>query len=251
MVEKFEKLYKAQDIILNFIANLEEKELYLTGGTALNRFYLDGRYSEDLDFFTLDKTETAVVSIAKITKNLIKNFKNITVDVDSKYFKRLYADDGLKIDLVADRVPQVFKPILINGVYVDTMEEIFLNKLDALYSRSAIRDVYDLFSIVNSKKIDIEKALVNFDVKSANELNLVIEHVLNFDYEYFLKLYPKDAMSTIEMISPDKFENFKNEYKNVFTSTFEPFLSKDNIIFRNIFEKETISKIKKSIDLQA
>ena len=44
------KLYPFQDEIFGAINSLEVN-LYLTGGTALSRFYLNHRYSDDLDFF--------------------------------------------------------------------------------------------------------------------------------------------------------------------------------------------------------
>ena len=49
-LNRYEKLYKLQDKVLNIVNSLEN-EFYLTGGTALHRFYYNFRYSEDLDFF--------------------------------------------------------------------------------------------------------------------------------------------------------------------------------------------------------
>ncbi len=55
-----EILYPLQDRILSFAATFED--LYLTGGTALARFYLQHRFSDDLDLFikvrTADDLET-------------------------------------------------------------------------------------------------------------------------------------------------------------------------------------------------
>ncbi len=45
-----EKLYPLQNKVLSII-QASGAEFYLTGGTALSRFYLQHRYSEDLDFF--------------------------------------------------------------------------------------------------------------------------------------------------------------------------------------------------------
>jgi predicted nucleotidyltransferase component of viral defense system len=49
-VKDYSKLYLMQDKFLPFMHNLG-LPFYLTGGTALGRFYLNHRYSEDLDFF--------------------------------------------------------------------------------------------------------------------------------------------------------------------------------------------------------
>ena len=44
------KLYPLQDRVLRIIET-QNQGFYLTGGTALSRFYLNHRYSDDLDFF--------------------------------------------------------------------------------------------------------------------------------------------------------------------------------------------------------
>jgi predicted nucleotidyltransferase component of viral defense system len=46
----YNKLYLLQDKFLTWF-RLFQLPFYLTGGTALGRFYLNHRYSEDLDFF--------------------------------------------------------------------------------------------------------------------------------------------------------------------------------------------------------
>ena len=47
------KLYNVQDQVLKDFFTVEHS-FYLTGGTALNRFYKEIRFSEDLDFFSND-----------------------------------------------------------------------------------------------------------------------------------------------------------------------------------------------------
>jgi hypothetical protein len=46
----YSKIYNLQDQFLAWFAE-QSTPFYLTGGTALGRFYLNHRYSEDLDFF--------------------------------------------------------------------------------------------------------------------------------------------------------------------------------------------------------
>ena len=45
-----DKLYPVQDKVLHIVEN-SNAEFYLTGGTALGRFYLQHRHSDDLDLF--------------------------------------------------------------------------------------------------------------------------------------------------------------------------------------------------------
>ena len=46
----YPELYKLQDKVFEALKG-NYGSLYLTGGTALSRFYLHHRYSDDLDFF--------------------------------------------------------------------------------------------------------------------------------------------------------------------------------------------------------
>jgi len=45
-----DKLYLLQNEILTIVQS-KRKGFYLTGGTALSRFYLEHRFSDHLDFF--------------------------------------------------------------------------------------------------------------------------------------------------------------------------------------------------------
>ena len=51
-----DKLYPFQDGILKIVKELE-LPFYLTGGTALSRFYYNHRFSDDLDLFVNDDSE--------------------------------------------------------------------------------------------------------------------------------------------------------------------------------------------------
>ena len=46
-----EQLYVLQDEVMRAVFS-RQLGFYLTGGTALSRFHLNHRYSDDLDFFT-------------------------------------------------------------------------------------------------------------------------------------------------------------------------------------------------------
>ena len=61
------KLYPLQDRVFE-VASLYEDAIYLTGGTALARFFFEHRLSEDLDFFTLgdDLRRIAMDLIARL-----------------------------------------------------------------------------------------------------------------------------------------------------------------------------------------
>jgi len=102
-------LYPAQDLILSLCS--EYKYLYLTGGTALARFYLNHRLSEDLDFFiqVLDEDTEEVIEQQKKTEHYADDlagkisryfpvFGRSSGDLYSKFYVKLEGFD-LKIDV--------------------------------------------------------------------------------------------------------------------------------------------------------
>ena len=68
----YKELYSLQDKVLAVIFQ-EQSEFYLTGGTCLSRFYIEKRYSDDLDFFT-NQSPRYSFEIKKI-KKVIRNIK--------------------------------------------------------------------------------------------------------------------------------------------------------------------------------
>src|SRR5450759_3603027 len=68
----YRKLYRIPDKLLLALKQVMSS-FYLTGGTALGRFYLNHRYSEDLDFF-INKSVIFNSLIKDIEKVLINKF---------------------------------------------------------------------------------------------------------------------------------------------------------------------------------
>jgi len=145
------KLYKVQDHVIQALKE-ELKGFYLTGGTALGRFYLDHRYSEDLDFFTNADTDFA----SKVNRIYRKLKTDFTVDEGPSLITDSYAriylkgNDNLKIDLV-NNVPERWGPLNdFEGTWIDNPANILSNKLGALMSRDEPKDVFDIVSIASS-----------------------------------------------------------------------------------------------------
>ena len=108
--DHYELLYALQDRVLGTVFP-EFGEFYLSGGTALGRFILHHRHSDDLDLFTHqvagfgDRTRLMLGSLRKAAPGA-----NVELSVDAREFKRaLIQENGvlLKLDLVADRVPRI------------------------------------------------------------------------------------------------------------------------------------------------
>ncbi|MBM4456759.1 MAG: nucleotidyl transferase AbiEii/AbiGii toxin family protein [Chloroflexi bacterium] len=141
------QLYPLQNRVFD-VARLYRDALYLTGGTALARFFFEHRLSEDLDFFTIgdDLRYIATDLIARLEgRSLIVNVERLEV-----YFARFYvaqADVQLKIEfareyhLVDDLIETA------HGVYVNSLADIGANKISAFEDRAEIKDIIDLYYI--------------------------------------------------------------------------------------------------------
>jgi predicted nucleotidyltransferase component of viral defense system len=147
----YKDLYDLQDKILSIVFN-EKTSFYLSGGTALSRFYLLHRYSDDLDFFTHD---TVIFSeLFRIVYNKIKSHcKMVSIDVDSRDFKRILITEDtvkLKVDFISDKIQRIGLPVLIHNNYIDSIRNILSNKICAILDRDAERDIVDLIYISKS-----------------------------------------------------------------------------------------------------
>jgi predicted nucleotidyltransferase component of viral defense system len=145
----YRKLYRTQDKILPAIMPVLSS-FYLTGGTALGRFYLNHRYSEDLDFF-MNKDDSFHSSIKEIEKVLFTKFsvlRNQSVVYDD--FVRYYIEDEesvLKIEFVNDIPYRCGFPNLYMYGLIDTPLNILTNKLTAIVGRDEPKDVFDIYTL--------------------------------------------------------------------------------------------------------
>jgi predicted nucleotidyltransferase component of viral defense system len=145
----YRKLYRIQDKIL-LVLKPVLASFYLTGGTALGRFYLNHRYSEDLDFF-LNKSDTfssEVKTIERVLENKFSLLKSQSIVYDD-YVRYYIEDEGmtLKIEFVNDIAYRCGVPNIYQYGFIDTPLNILTNKLTAIVSRDEPKDVFDICSL--------------------------------------------------------------------------------------------------------
>lgn len=161
--EKFytESLYPFQDGVLKLVNELKTP-FYLTGGTALSRFYFNHRYSDDLDFFC-NQNPAYVEGVQEIFEGLIKASQSGQFSIEpsktirDRDFTQIYlrrADVVLKLDMVNDVAPH-FGDLETHPVLgsVDSWQNILSNKVTAL-SRLEIKDFIDLWTIAMHRQFD-------------------------------------------------------------------------------------------------
>ncbi len=208
----YRKLYRIQDKVLLALKPVLS-DFYLTGGTALGRFYLNHRYSEDLDFF-LNKSEAFHFLIRGIEKALISNFsllKEESIVFDD--FVRFYIEEEqsvLKIEFVNDIAYRCGIPNRYEYGYIDTPLNILTNKLTAIATRDEPKDVFDIYALARQysfnwldvfieaknkaiiNEIDVEKRIKSFPVPLFLEADW---HVLPVDI--------KEITNAIQTIADD------------------------------------------------
>lgn len=162
----YEALYSFQDEALETVFE-EAFGFYLTGGTALSRFYFHHRYSDDLDFFSHD-LHSFSDAFRLIYEKVQAKWPELRVEVDARDFKRLrLARDGLplKMDFVADRIPRIGLPVCFGNISVDTIRNILSNKICAILGRDEARDIADLICISRERSFSWPEVFADAEKK--------------------------------------------------------------------------------------
>ena len=129
------------------------KKFYLSGGTALAEFYLHHRYSEDLDFFT--SQELNLNELKKFV-NLVAA-KNQVEQVEFQHGFGLYSfflhqkEAVYKIDFGQYPFEPIEKLKKFEGILVESLFDIAVNKAHTIAFRPRLRDFIDLYFILKEK----------------------------------------------------------------------------------------------------
>lgn len=200
----FIKLYKLQDLVLDTIFE-EETEFYLTGGTCLNRFHYEARYSDDLDFFT-NFSSTFHYSIKAIETNLNANNFQISKKVESKDFVRLSINNMLQVDFVNDRVKKIGGLEIKGKLKLDNYINILSNKVTAVLSRDSAKDVFDILLICHKETFDWKRILQDSKEKMLFDKE---------DLAYRLSNFPNKLFSNIKIIDKSIIYDFEKKINSI------------------------------------
>jgi len=203
----YQNLYKTQDKILKKIFEVTH-EFYLTGGTCLNRFYYEKRYSDDLDFFT-NNSDFFRQSINAIFDALEHSGFEFSKTVDSKDFVRfviLEHSQPLQIDFVNDRVKRIGMPMARDGYLIDTIDNILSNKITAVMGRDEPKDIFDIYMIASLEDIDWAKILEFARQKVTFQKE---------DLLYRLDTFPRVFLKKIKLIDHSFLDAFDERYPKI------------------------------------
>lgn len=153
--------YHLQDQFLEqFFTSQFGPDFYLTGGTALARWYFHHRESVDLDLFTQNQdTDFAAVNLLVEKIGLTMGLRTVGQVVTNTFLQYIFEDasgESLKVDFVKD-IPVHFGEFRQEGnVKVDSLENIGSNKVLAIFGRTDHKDFIDLYYILQETKLAFE-----------------------------------------------------------------------------------------------
>jgi predicted nucleotidyltransferase component of viral defense system len=136
------------------------KGFYLTGGTALAAYYLKHRYSEDLDFFS--ENEIEILSINVFLKEIKSALGIKEVDFQQSFNRNLFflhtKSETLKVEFTYFPFHQIESPDKKDGVYVNSLTDIAVDKAFTIAQNPRARDFIDLYYILKAnKELSFEK----------------------------------------------------------------------------------------------
>jgi len=188
-------------VLTEFSQSAIAKSFYLAGGTALS-LQIGHRLSVDLDFFS--PTED-IPTIRTGIENALAPFQSTLAD--SSWGNLIYITKNVRVGFYGYGFPLVAPMVEIEGIRLASIEDIALMKLDAMLSRAARKDFYDLYFICKNLPLkqlfkkarqkypsvrDFEaqttKRLVYFEnAENESELSLIDSVSWQIVKEYFIK----------------------------------------------------------------
>jgi predicted nucleotidyltransferase component of viral defense system len=156
------ELAYAQDVLVEEIYGFFPKAI-IHGGTAIWRCYNGNRFSEDVDVYIErdeKKIEDFFLSLQKKGFQIIKK----KVKENSLYSEIIIGDISIRFEATFQIKKPIFKQyetsesFFIN-VYTLSPEELIIEKISAYMKRKKIRDLYDIFFLLNYTKK--EKRIIN------------------------------------------------------------------------------------------
>ena len=126
----------------------KEKRFFLTGGSALGLFYLEHRYSYDLDLFTNEHPEWIEIhgTVELCAQEVGANIHILRDALTFRRYQLQRKEESEVVDFVLSVDAQIDMPkVQFGDIVVDTLHEIFVNKITTLISRCEIKDLVDLY----------------------------------------------------------------------------------------------------------
>lgn len=145
-------LTRGQQIILSEVSKESYfTNFYFTGGTALSAFYLQHRYSEDLDFFSEDEFDIrrAESIIDGLSKKYNFEYTSEFIEIVQIFMIKFKNKEPLKADFATYPYRKIEKEKVFDGIKVDSLIDIAVNKLHTVNQRTTVKDFVDLYFLLH------------------------------------------------------------------------------------------------------
>ena len=161
-----------QKCFLEFFSSKHElyNKFYFSGGTALSEYYLQHRYSEDLDFFSETEIESADLNLFLTTQKEKFGAKQIqyTQSFNRNIFFVSYGKEHeLKVEFTYYPFARLEKGLVEGNLEIDSALDIAVNKAFTLTQQARGRDYFDLYMLNKKYGFDfqdlLKKARQKFD----------------------------------------------------------------------------------------
>ena len=156
-MEKVDVITYEQELLLSeFKSNSYlSSNFYFTGGTALSLYYLQHRESVDLDFFS-DRSFDPQSILQHITtwKQKLDLIVEYVRQEDTHIYNLTFPNKQMvKVDFAFYPYKQVKKNDEIDGLVIDSLVDIAINKLLTIEQRAEVKDFVDLYFLLDEFSI--------------------------------------------------------------------------------------------------
>jgi Domain of unknown function (DUF1814). len=168
-----------KDFLVSFFKT--DRSFFLTGGTALGVFYLQHRFSQDLDLFTMSSIDWHLVEneTRAVAELINAHCESLSLTPFFHRYKLTRNNETEIIDFIVEKVPQRDEnKCRFGDIIVDTLNEIGINKMCMLISRSELKDIIDLYYLEQSG-FKIEDHIEDAKQKEGGFEPAVISHLLS------------------------------------------------------------------------
>ena len=163
-------LHEIESLLEKFSENSLFQEFYFVGGTAL-AYYLNHRISYDIDFIKPERLDTqrlkelTVLYGARYVPDPNASAFKINTGESLEHYKMSFNFDGIKVEFFYPNDP--LKTAIVKrdrnesrqiypNIYILPLKTIAELKLLAFFERSKIRDLFDIYVLLEKNVIDTE-----------------------------------------------------------------------------------------------
>ena len=219
-------LSPVQDRFLRGFFADPDRPFYLSGGTALSAFYLRHRYSDDLDFFTRDPENLRAADRYIREGAAAAGLQIERVARRGDLLQYFFSGDPapahalVKSELMVDVPPYFADPRPFDGIKVDDLFSIALNKIACLGRREP-KDYVDLYLILQSgrytlqdliprakeKELGLDELTIGADFHAVDTLPRLVEFqqdymIVTLDLAEMRRFYREWAGRLFDLLPP-------------------------------------------------